>query len=232
MPLISDLLEIKKVLGIDPGDRSEDTQLAWYLEWASRIIEDYLNRNLFFKDRTEYYSGTGTQNFLLRSRPVFPNPPAPYTPITIIVDENGFYGSSSGAFVTSPTTQPLVYGQDFTIVVDQDDGSSLSAIVIRISNYWNKPTVRQAGLLSPFLGKAYGNIRVSYCAGYSLDNLPSSIRAAVDILVARIRLLMPLGISIAGESFEERSISYFAPQRNYLTSLVKEFLMPYRNWKW
>ena len=117
-------------------------------------------------------------------------------------------------------------------MIDQDDGSSRSGILVRMQGYWFKPSVRQKGLLTPFIGNAYGNIKVVYTAGYTIDNLPSQLRAATNFLIARMRAILPLGMEVASESYEERSISLIAERRDYLLAIIKPMIYSYRNWSW
>lgn len=184
-----------------------------------------------FKTRTIVYEGTGTQKLLLRHRPVYPNAVAPYSPIQVIYDSQGFFGQAAGAFADSTTTA-LTYGIDYTTRIDQDDGGSRSGILIRINDYWTKPIVRQAGWLSPFVGPDTGSYQIVYTAGYTVDTLPAAFRAAANLLVTRIRYLMPLGMEIGSESYEERSISLVTERKDYLLSLVKPMLHWFRNNKW
>jgi len=221
--IYSDIGEVKSLLNIDPSDTIEDKNILFYIEWASRIIEEYLNRpGLTYASRTEYYGGSGTQKLLLKSRPVFVNPT-----IQVFLDEGGFYGSVSGAFTQSDSQ--LTYGVDFCL--DTLDGiSSRSGILIRTHDFWPKPAIRQQGYLSPFIGQGFGAIKVIYTAGYTVDTLPPQFRAAADLLVSKLRYVFPLGVELGGESYEDRSISVVANQKGYLMSLVKPLLFTFRNW--
>lgn len=221
--ILSDLNEVKKILAIPVENTTEDVQLSLYLEFASGLIEEVLNRSLFFRSRTEYYDGTGTQRLNLRSRPVYTTPA-----IEVWHDRDGWYGSNSDAFQGNPMT----YGRDFCLVIDQDNGTSRSGILIRINDVWPRFSYREQGYLSPFVKKGMGNIKVIYTAGYTVDDLPAPLRAACDLLVARYRYVFPLGMELSSESYEERSISNMANARDYLLSLIKPMVYPYRNWSW
>ncbi len=224
--MLTDLRELKAILEIDPDNTAEDAKLLFLAEWASDWIEELLNRKnrLFFKSRTEYYGGSGTQQLLLRARPVFTTPT-----IQVYSDDTGYFGSNPDGFNASTL---LTYGDDYCLVIDQDDGSSRSGILVRMQGYWFKPSVRQKGLLTPFIGNAYGNIKVVYTAGYTIDNLPSQLRAATNFLIARMRAILPLGMEVASESYEERSISLIAERRDYLLAIIKPMIYSYRNWSW
>lgn len=228
--LWTDLRELKAVLEIDPRNTNEDKKLGFFIEYATAWIEELLNRDFSFKSRTQYYCGTGTQQLLLRNRPVNPTPPAPYSAISVVVDENGNFGQTSGAF-TGPTSLPLVLGTDYVLVIDEDNGTSRSGILKRINDYWNKPFVRQTGLLSPFVGEDTGSIQVTYTAGFTVDTLPSSLRLACNLLVAKMRYVFPLGIELGSENYEDRSISALMEKKDYLISLVAPLIMTHRNWR-
>lgn len=238
---MTDLRELKSVLDIPSGDTSEDKNLLFFIEQASQWISELLNRDFTFKTRTQYYQGTGTQKLLLRNRPVYPNPAPPYSSIQIIYDENGFFGTASGSFGytsgggqggSDGTAYTLVYGQDYALQIDQDDGGSRSAILWRLNDYWLKPLVRQTGLLSPFVGPDPGSYQVTYTGGFTVDTLPPVFRQACNLLVAKMRYVFPLGIELGNESYEERSIGTLAEKKNYMLGLVMPMLISYRNWKW
>lgn len=219
----SDLVEVKRLLDIDQDNRAEDGKILLLIEQASRVVDDFLGRQVpELKSRTEYYNGTGTQKLLLRQRPVFT------TSLQVYRDETGYWGSASGAFDASLTA--LVYGTDYALQIDQEDGSSRSGILYRISGIWERPSVRMRGFLSPFIGAPGGNTKVTYTAGYTLDTLPSPIRFACNLLVARMRNLFPLGMETTSESYSEVSYGAAGERRDYLLALIKPHLFQYRNW--
>lgn len=192
---------------------------------ASDWILEVLNRNeLHYDVRTRYYNGTGTAKLLLAHRPVYTTPE-----IQVWVDENGFWGETSGAF----SSTPLTYGSDFFLQLDtQENGTSRSGILVRRSRYWTRPTLRQNGYLSPYIGEAFGNIKVTYAAGYRVDNLPPVFRLACNILVARLRALFPLGWVSSSESYEDRSVSVALPQKRRWLEEIWAMIGGHRNWKW
>ena len=213
--------ELKKVLDIDPENTGEDAKLNFFVEQASGWIETIIGRpGLTNKSRTEYRAGTNTQRLPLRFRPVFSTPT-----IAVNIDEGGFYGSASGSF---DSTTAMTYGTDFCLDIDQDDGiSSRSGILLRINALWDRATSRQTGFLSPFVTPGYGSIKVVYTGGYTVDTLPPVFRLAANTLVARLRVLFPLGIIPTGESYEERNISV---QLEDIAKDVKNMLWPFRQW--
>lgn len=229
--LYSDLRQLKIELDVDPNDTSEDKKFALWLEAATHLIESLFNRKFAYRSTTEYYQGTGTQKLVLRRRPVFPNPTnqPTFSPINVVFDDMGYFGAASGAFTTDSTTIPLIYGVDYTLRIDQDDGSSKSGVLYRINDLWTKPQVRQVGYLSPFIGPDLGSYQVTYTAGFTVDTLPPEFRTACNLLVAQLRHAFPLGLAIGGESYEDRSISVIGDKRDYMLTLIKPLLHPYRN---
>ena len=225
MPSATDLRELKIYLEIDPNNHNEDKVLSLLIDHASSWIEELLGRKIFYQSRTEYYNGTGTQKLLLKVRPVFTTPT-----IQVYVDSAGYFGSASGAFDSSTTA--LTYGTDFCLQVDQDNGTSRSGILIRINNYWQKRPMREVGYLSPYVGPSFGSIKIVYTAGWTIDSMPGAFRMAVNLLVARMRYILPLGLELNSESYEERSISIVTSEKDKLITLVKPIIMPFRNWKW
>ncbi len=229
--LFTDLVEIRKILEIDPLDHSEDAKLSLLIEQCSSWIEELLNRPGFsYKQRTEFYAGTQTPMLLLKSRPVYAvvnGSPA----ITAIVDQQGYYGSAPGSFDPSAA---LVYGQDFCLKIDQDDGNkSRCGILLRINNIWPRPTVRAQGYLSPFISTDPGSIKVTYYGGYTVDDLPGCVRLAMNLLVARLRLILPEGMETQSENYEERGVAIVTSEKAKLLALVAPILIPnMRNFKW
>ena len=225
--LFTDVGELRAILEIDPDNRVEDLRLNFCIEWASNWIEEVLNRpGMIRKVRTEYMNGTGTQKLLSRSRPVFVTPTAPQ----IFVDEGGFFGSVSGSF--DATNSVLTYGSDFSVWIDQEDGSSRSGIFIRNNDLWPRPSVRQRGLLAPFVGTGFGTIKVVYDAGFYVDNLPPVFRMAATFLVARLRDVLPLGYELSSESYAGRSISKVMHEKEKILGPVRQMLASHANRKW
>jgi len=234
--LWSDISELKRVLEVDVRDTSQDIKLNFINEWIGDWFGELLNRPGFeLKQRTEYYDGTSTQKLLLRSRPVYTVQNGISVVPTVYLDEGGNFGSSSGAYTA--TGSQLVYGQDFSLFLDTDtnsdgtDDASRSGILWRINSYWPKRSVRQQGLLSPFLAQNPGILKISYLGGYSVDTMPAQLRMAADLLAAKLNYLLPLGLELGSESYEDRHISTLIRSKNWLLSLVWPMIMPFRNWK-
>ncbi len=218
------MLETKAILQIPSGDHTDDKLILFLIEIASDWIQEILGRDLEKKPRTEFYNGTGTQQLMLRARPVILTP-------QVWIDRDGYYGSVNNSFSSE---QELTYGNfnnGFCLQIDQDTTSSRCGILVRVGNVWQKPSVRQTGLLTPFVGNAYGNIKVTYTGGYTVDELPSQIRFACCVLVAKMRSLLPEGMEIGSESYEERHIAVVWDNKHSLISTIRPMIWSFRNWK-
>jgi len=229
--LLTDLREIKSFLEIEPNDTSEDKKLNFYIEMVSQWIGEILNRPDFsYQFRTQIISGSGTQRILLRFRPVYPMIGTPQQ-LTVTVDEGAYFGCASGSFTSNPGVQPLTYGVDYCLEIDQVDGSSRSGVLWRLNDYWPRPFAREIGILSPFAVPDTGSIQVQYMGGWTCDTLPAVFRLAINMAVAKLRSFFPLGIPLGSESYEERSVSYIIEKKNYIINDLRPLIWSWRNWK-
>lgn len=221
--LLTDIYEVKSLLGISLSDPCQDRLLGFLIEMASDWIEEWLGRRLEYKQRTEYYNGTGTMQLPLRARPVYPSG------MTVWHDLSGYFGQEENAF----SSDPLVYGKDYGLEIDQDDGTSRSGLLLRFNRVWTKGRYASPGLLTPWMGTSFGSIKVQYNAGYTVDNLPSPIRLAATTLVANIKYMLPLGLDLNSDSYEAKSIGINVDKKNQLLKqTVKNMLISYRNTTW
>jgi len=223
---LSDLRELKTYLDLDQGDATEDVKLLFLIEQASAWIEDYLDRPLTYKQRTEYYNGKGTRKLPLRARPVYVG--NGLDPV-VVIDNGGGCGQIPGSF----TGTGLTYGKDFFPLMDGDTpNTSRSGILIRNNAMWPKPAFRVGGLLTPYQDTGFGVIQVTYWAGFTYDNMPSQLRMACHAMVARMRFLFPVGMELGSDSYGEKSINILAERKGYVFGgdLVKGMLNAYKNW--
>lgn len=221
MLLLTDLLEVKSLLGISMSNNCDDKLLGFLIEHASNWIQEWLGRDLEYKQRTEYYNGSGTIYLPLRARPVYA------TGLQVRVDERGFYGTPTDAF----DDDPLEYGSAYCLAIDQDDGTSRSGLLVRIDRPWRKALYGGRGMLSSWMGPSPGSIKVTYNAGYNVDTLPGIVRHACALVVARMKYVLPLGMELTSDSYEVKSIAMNPSEKNYLMSqILKPMLLPYRNW--
>ncbi len=224
--LYTDLLELKHILEIDLNDTQEDLKLAFLIEWASALIDQWLGfadvGGIDKQERAEFYGGTNTNKLVLNIRPAFADPVP-----QVFLDGQGGYGAISGSF--GPETK-LIYGDDFSLAIDKPDGSSQSAILYKKNGVWPRNLYRSAGLLASYTGPSPGTIRVVYTAGYTPDSIPSAFRVAGNFMVARLRYMMPLGMELNSEGYEERSIGVATDAKDYMLGVIKPLLWQYRNW--
>ena len=230
--ILQSLQEIKALLEIPYGQTAEDKKLLMFADIASQWMEEILNRSFMLKTRTEYYRSPGTPKLLLRYRPVYPSPSSPYSAISIAYDEFGYFGQGVNAFADTTLIQ-YTYGVDYVLQMDGNNPlASRSGIVYRINELWNKPTYRQVGLVTPFVWDDPGSLKVTYTAGFTVDDLPGPLRMACLLMIARMRYLLPLAMEVAAETYEERSLSLIAENRSYIvTPSIKSMIASYRNWK-
>lgn len=220
---------MKEVLEIDQANTSEDVKLNFLIEQVTSWCEERLGRKFVQATRTEYYDGTGTQKLNLNFRPVYADVAQTQYPISVWVDDGGYYGAGANAF----SQAALVYGTDFALKIDQPDGiTSRAGYLIRIGKTWQKRSMRQGGLLSPFLGPNPGAIKVTYTGGYTIDTLPAVVRLATNILIAKLRQLLPLGFFLNSEGYQDRNVSYFIPHKRHLLAEWESMVGSFRNWKW
>jgi hypothetical protein len=129
-------------------------------------------------------------------------------------DDSAEWGTASGAF---PSTTLLTAGTDYALV---PDGSGL---VQKLNGVWDQPHGYQGGVISPMSAKLWGNIKVTYVAGYS--TIPQDVQQAVMVLCGITRALSKFGQS-SGDT-------QFAPPRRPIDGLppeVGEVVDRYRNW--
>jgi hypothetical protein len=223
--LFTDLHECKKFLELDPDDLSEDARINFLIEYASNWISDWLNRpELLYQQRTEYYDGRGTQKLGLNCRPVFYDA---NRPITVRIDMNGGYGQVPGSF----TGNPLTYGSDYFLKLDSGDDPALSrcGILIRNGGLWPRPYARTNPLLTPFMITGFGGIQVQYYGGYTVDTLPGVFRLACNMLVGRLRFVLPIGFQLGSDSYQEKSINISQGEKNYFLGHIVGMLQSYKN---
>src|ERR1700724_2442686 len=233
--LYSDIRELKTMLEIPDADTSEDRKLGIINEQVGNWLEEWTNRKFQYGQWTEVYKGTNTQKMPLRRRPVYANQaianPATQSPPQVYYDSGAYYGSAQGAWTSQDAL--MTYGVDFCLQLDQSDGiTSRCAILNRIGNYWLRPSARAAGLLSPFYTFDTGSYRVTYTAGMTVNQLPAQLRLAADLLVSRLRWIIPTGQEVSNESYEERSVGFITSEKMKLMSLCAPLLQGHRNWSW
>lgn len=188
---IASVTEFKTHLGL--SGTASDSLYQTYLNQASAIITRKTGLVFDSAAATEYYLGTGTNQLVLRRRPV--------TAIaSIYVDDSAYFGFASGAFGSSTL---LTAGEDYALDI-QSSAFSRSGIVYRIGAYWNGASNRIGTELVGGEGPGLGNIKITYTAGYSTT--PDDLKLA-GILMARVIMLSSAN---GGQMVQSESLEYYS----------------------
>ena len=179
---------------------------------------------VFARQYTEYYSGNGTQNLLLKHVPV-------QSVSSLYFDPAGYYGDPSTAFAS--TTQ-LIEGTDWALVRDNNSASDCShtGLIVRMGYIWPRPAVRTQGLLALSRGPGNGNIKVTYLAGYT-RNLANA-QLATHQFVGQLRRSAATG---ANGPMSAEKYDYYQYQRDPALEIacldsVKGLLKRFREYIW
>lgn len=226
---LATLSQLKLHLSITTS--TDDTLLQQILDGACRSVLSYLDREIEQAEFTEYYSGNGLQDFLLRNTPVDTE-----EDIEVYLDSSGAFGQGSG--FASDTL--MTFGTDYVIV---PDNATLSYSGI----------VRRLGLGLPFdigSGRPYGslatryrqavwpygqgNIKVVYTGGY--ETVPADIVLAVCQLSAAIYRSRQYGGDFQATSEKLSEYSYtlsgaaIAATPADVPGSYANLLRPYKRW--
>jgi hypothetical protein len=182
-------------------------------------------KGTFARTYTEYYSGNGKPEFVLRESPV-------QSISALYFDPAGYYGDQSGGF--APAMQ-LVEGTDFVLKRDRaaDTECSYSGIVVRINGeIWYRPAVLTRGLMALSTGDPFGNIKVTYTAGYSA--LPTAVVLATNQIVAQLRRNAVMGGPLKQESYlnEASYVAMDVDLESQAMGSIRKLLAPYKKWCW
>lgn len=186
--MLCSLSNYKTLLGLGGTDVAADAQVSGFLEAASAVIQRYCNQNFEAADYTEYHTGSHTQKLVLRQLPV-------RSVTGVWINNSGFYGTGpSPAF---PADQVLSEGADY--VLDRRPGGteSKTGILYRIGSVWPMlHRVMQINRLGVDLGPAWGNIKVTYSAGYL--EVPQDLQYACALLARSMLRTLPTGGYVVG----------------------------------
>lgn len=217
--MLTSLAQIKAFLNISGSDTTQDSQLKGLQVAAESIIQSRLKRNLESASYTEYYAGNSQRTIALRNRPVL-------SITSINEDFNAFYETHLNSF--GPATL-LQAGYHYTLDVDQGTTTSKSGLVIRIGGVWMEiGRVYFPGKLSAEIGPTYGNLKITYNAGYEV--IPQDIQYAVCLLISMMKRTLPFGGNVASEKIGDYEYKMFDPSSNKdpLISSVDQILSRYR----
>jgi hypothetical protein len=192
--MLLSLQELKSLIGA--SGNSDDLQLAGLLEAAEQFVKSYTGREPESANYVEYHSGDGTPLLALRQRPV--------TAVEEVrVDPSGSFGADPSAF--GPSTL-LTYGVDYCVDWDQSGQTSRSGLLVRLNGVWRTPSrLRQPSALSADVGSTFGNVKVSYTAGFPAGQLPADLRVALATLVRFGLRMVKAGQPLAEERIGDYS---------------------------
>lgn len=189
------LSEVKDALGVTTTLR--DAQYTSLIPAAESVVERWAKRKFSSALRTEYYSGTNNRKLILRKYPVV-------SVTSVWLDTSAAYGDSPTAF---PDTSLLVSGTDYTLMREGSvDSTCDSGVLLRLNALWPQVSrISVFGLLNVEPGPDYGNIKVTYTAGYGV--IPEDVKLAVAQLCEWFRV-HSFGKDIHSEKIGDYAVSY------------------------
>jgi hypothetical protein len=200
MTINIDLLTTPTICQNQIGLAAQTPALPFLIQAASQLITQSCNRPFWLSTNAanpivEYLGGSGD-----------PYLPLGYWPVQSIVsiynDNAGFWGQTSGSFASATL---LNQGTDYALEVDSVEGTSKSAIVLRINGIWDSVYLRDGGMLASYGTNGQGNVQVTYRYGFT--SLPYDLQWAATLLVARM-LLTNAGRLLNSVKFEEFAATY------------------------
>lgn len=225
---LASLTQFKSQLSITSTD--EDTLLQQILDSVESAIKSTLDRDIERDNYTEYYSGNGMQDFVLRNTPVDTS-----ETVAVYLDQTGNFGQDDDSFAS---TTLLTYGTDYAIVVDNSTIST-SGIVRRLGfglpfdigsgRPYGSLTMRYRQAIWPY---GAGNIKVTYTGGYA--TVPADITLATLQMASSIYQSRKYGGAFlpGSERLGEYSYSLVAAKLNGSAANVPgtpaNLLKPYR----
>jgi hypothetical protein len=200
MTITQDLLTNVQTCQNQIGQSAQTPALPFIIQAASALITQSCNRPFWLTSNAanpivEYLGGSGDPNLVLGYWPV-------QSISSIYLDNAGFWAQTSGSFASSTL---LNQGTDYALEVDSVEGTSKSAVVLRINGIWDAVYLRDGGMLSSYGTNGQGNIKVTYQYGYT--QIPFDVQWAATLLVARM-LLINAGRLLNSVHFEDFSASY------------------------
>ncbi len=181
---------------------------------------------LFCPTYTEFYSGNGSRQLVLKHRPV-------RSITSVYEDRGGYFGEPATAFA-APTL--LVAGTDYVLKRDNasENEASLSGIVLRLNQVWPRPSAQVMGLLTLAASGGTGNVKITYVAGY-LRYL-SEVMLATNMLVAQLRKSAQDGAPMMSENYND-GITYtynrLDPAKEAcMIGSVSHLLKRFKRWSW
>ena len=206
---------LKTILGV--SNNSEDAKLDALRAAAETMIKNYLSRDIevasyapgatstpaqFGEGDSGYYNGDNSEYLILRQTPVS-------TLSSVYLDTGGRFGDNPDGAFASDTI--LVAGTDYVL---QRDGllpgtgtrCSYSGIVRKLNGLWPGAWRYSSGSVNPDEVNHFGNIKVTYTAGYPV--VPADLQYAVALIVGKMRRTASYGgMPVQSEHYEDYSYS-------------------------
>lgn len=202
--MLTDLTSLKTLLGVTGS--AGDPLLSLVLVAADSVCKKWTKRDLEQAAYTEFYSGTGTRDLILRQYPVALSPPP-----RVFHDPDGYGGQAPAAF---PADSELTLGVQFVLVTA---GAQENRGVLRRIGGTSGPGIWTGSYAETWVGGSLAarrlplwhwgdsNLKVIYTAGYS--PVPADLSMACLELAAWLRRNAPLGALLASESLGDYAYS-------------------------
>lgn len=217
--MLTSLGQIKSFLNIPGSDSTQNSQLTGLQIAAESIINNRIKRNMEPTSYTEYYAGNSQRAIILRNRPVL-------SIISVHEDYQAYYGYNPTSFGPATLLEP---GTHYTLDLDTGITESKSGLLIRVGGIWMEAgRVYYPGKLASEIGPTYGNLKISYTAGYNI--IPMDIQYAVCLLISSMKRNVMFGTEVSTEKVGEYTYELFdtSRQRDPIIASVDQILSRYR----
>lgn len=220
---LTTLEQFKAYMGIGPdeSDATQDAQIAAIIPGVDRAIKNDIRRRIERGTVTQYLNGNNQESLRLRETPVVPDD------MQVFVDSTGYSGQGPNAFGAETE---LTQGTDYYLPVDQEDGTSLSGLLVRIGCVWPGRIVRSGNRLVAERVDGQRNIKVVYTGGYL--TVPEDLVMLANQLVGWVAKRLD-GQQIQSERIDEYSYT-MAGSKEAQNSIVgaSDTIKRYRGGKW
>ena len=197
---LANLSQLQNHLSLTSANSALNTTLQQILDESCAAVVSRLGRDIEANTYTEYLSGNGQKDLVLRQRPI--NTAANFA---VYLDGGGYYGQATNGF--NSTTTILNSGVDYAIITDGPNSSN-SGLLRRLgtgfsSGFWGRPF---GSVATPYRYAVWpvgdGNIKVTYTGGFA--NVPADIQGGVLQLAATVyKTRLYGGMFQAAESLSE-----------------------------
>ncbi len=167
-----------------------------------------------------------------------------YSPI-VYFDPQGYYGTNPGGF--SALTQ-LSQGNNYAPWIDSEESQSVRGLIRRVGGnvgvWWgggygaynqtqqNSSLGKLAATRLAGWPIGFGNLKVTYTAGWTEDNIPPDLSYACQSLAAVMIRTQPLGALVQSESLGAYSYSLMSASDDPQMGDIRRILARYRETSW